>query len=300
MRGSERTVAVAIDVAGAMRGQVERVVEGALGWQVVSTEDTVLPPRCVLVDTARAPEHLGGTVPVVLLVDSDDLPQSAARAAHQAAAVVDGVPDAVQLREVVEAAVVAPTVGRAPWCTVAASAGGVGATTVATALAALRAWSHGPTLAAVSGPTHQADAPVVRGDELAGPAVWAAAASVVGVDDCRVVGLADAAPPPDAGSVPLVWERGVAPGPADVVVVRPDRSGLAAIEGHAGAVVVVGRGAVDPARCRQAARGQVLAEVPWSARVAAAAAVGRLPTDVPGAWLQPLLPVVDVLMGRAS
>lgn len=300
MQDSERSVAVAIDVAGAMRGQVERVVEGALGWQVVSAEDTVLPPRCVLVDTARAPGHVGGPLPVVLLVHGDDVPQAAAHVAQQAAAVVDGVPHADRLREVVAAAVAAPAVGRAPWCTVAASAGGVGATTVATALAALRAWSHGPTLAAVTGPTHQPGAPVVRGDELAGPAVWAAAANVVGVDDCRVVRLGDASPPLDAGPVPLLWERGVTPGPADVVVVRPDRSGLEAIHEHAGAVVVVGRGAVAPRQCREAARGRVLVEVPWSARVAAAAAAGRLPTDVPGAWLQPLLPIVDLLQGQTS
>ncbi len=287
--------AVAVDVAGPLRGQVERVVEGSLGWQVVAADDPVLPPRCVLADVGRAAAHVGGPAPVVLLVGRDDDPVRVARAARRAVEVVEGVPDAAVLVRVV-AAVGEVTPGRGPWCTVVAAAGGVGATTVATALAALRAWEHGPTLVAVSGPTHQEGAPVLAPSDLAGPAVWAAAAPVVAVAGCRVVGLRSSGVPPDAGPVPLVHEAGVVDGPADVLVARPDRAGLAAAGGPAGTVVLVGRGPVQPGRFRAVAGAVV--EVPWSARVAAAAADGRLPADVPGSWLRPLVPVVTTLAGR--
>lgn len=298
----ERAIAVAVAVTGALRGQVERVVEGALGWQVVASDDVVLPPRCVLVDATSALAHVGSAAPLVLLVGDRDDPVRVARAAQHASSIVAGVPDAAALTAVVEQTTMAPA-GRAAWCTVAAAAGGVGATVVATALAGLRAWQHGPTLAAVSGPTHQPSAPRVGLGELAGPAVWAAAARAVGVEDCRVVGLhaarSSSTEPTvvDAGPVPLVLERGVAPGAHDVLVARPDAAGLAAVAGTHGTVVLVGRGPVAPARIRAAAASTVV-EVPWSARVAAAAAAGRVPTDVPGRWLQPLVDIVEDLVAR--
>ena len=293
----EGAVALAVDVAGPLRGQVERVVEGALGWQVVAPDDPVLPPRCVLVDADRAAAHVGGPTPVVLLVARDDDPVRVARAAQHATTVLAGVPDAASLTAVAEQSAVAPA-GRAAWCTVAAAAGGVGATTVATALGGLRAWQHGTTLVAVSGPTHQQGAPRVGAGDLASPAAWAAAAPVAGVEECRVVGLRGAAPPTDAGTVPLVLERGVTDAPVDVLVVRPDRAGLAAAATAIGTVVLVGRGPVSPGRVRAAAAAATLVELPWSARVAAAAAARRLPADVPGTWLRPLAPVVAALVDR--
>lgn len=285
-------IAVALDVEGPLRGPLERVVEGALGWQVVGADDPVLPPRCVLADVARVAAHAHGLAPVVLLVGPDDDPVRVARAARAATDVLDGVPDAATLTRVVAASAVVPS-GRTPWCTVSAAAGGVGATTVATALAALRAWEHGPTLAAVSGPTHQTGAPRLAPGDLAGPAVWEAAAPVVAVDGCRVVGLDSATPPADAGPVPLVHEAGVVDHPADVLVARPDAAGLGAASGAARTVVLVGRGPVPASRFRAAV--DDLVEVPWSARVAAAAATGRLPADVPGSWLRPLVAVVASL-----
>lgn len=296
----EGALAVAVDVGGPLRGQVERVVEGALGWQVVAADDPVLPPRCVLADIDRAPAHAAAGTPVVLLVAPEDDPVRVGRAALHVDSVVAGVPDAAVLRSVVAGAAAAPT-GRAPWCTVAAAAGGVGATTVATALAGLRAWQHGPTLVAAAGPTHQAAAPRVGHADLASPALWAAAAPVVGLDHCRVVGLRASAAVLDAGPVPLVLEGGLGPEPvpADVLVARPDRAGLAAAVGVASTVVLVGRGPVAPRELRAAAPDAKVVELPWSARVATAAADGRLPADVPGTWLRPLVPVAEALVARA-
>ncbi len=294
----EGAVAVAVDVGGAIASSVLRVLEGALGWQVVAVDDQVLPPRCVLVDVDRAAAHVGGPVPVVLLVDRDDDPVEVGRLARHVAQVLDGIPDAATVSRVVAASTVVPH-GRAPWATVRAAAGGVGATTVATALAALRAWEHGPTLAAVSGPTHQATTPRLAAADLASPAAWAAAVPVTAVEGCRVVGLRAGDLPADAGPVPLVHDAGVADHPADVLVARPDLAGLTAAATATGAVVLVGRGAVPPSRFRSEAAGLVV-EVPWSARVAAAAAAGRLPADVPGSWLRPLVAVVATLAARAA
>lgn len=297
------TVPVAIDVAGPVRTQLERLVEGALGWQVVAPDDPVLPPRLVLVDPARAAAHAGGPVPLLLVTVPEDDPAGAARAARRASAVLDGVPDAATLRHLAARLATGEVRGRRPWCTVAAAAGGVGATTVATALAGLRAWRHGPTLLAASGPTHQDGSPAVAAADLASPAVWTAAVPAVGLDGLRVVGLRGDAVPPDAGPVPLVLERGatdpVDPA-ADVLVVRPDRVGLEAVAHGAGTVVVVGRGAVAPAELGRAAGGRHVVACPWSARVAAAAAVGRLPADVPGTWLRPLAEVAGMLEDRAA
>lgn len=294
------TVPVAIDVAGPVRTQLERVVEGALGWQVVAPDDPVLPPRLMLVDPARTAVHAGGPVPLLLVTLPDDDPAGAARAAQHATAVLDGVPDAATLRHLA-GTTTGEARGRRPWCIVAAAAGGVGATTVATALAGLRAWRHGPTLLAASGPTHQGGSPVVAAADLASPAVWTAAVPAVGLDGLRVVGLRDGPVPPDAGPVPLVLERGTsepADPAADVLVVRPDRVGLEAAAHGTGTVVVVGRGPVAPAELGRAAGGRNVVACPWSARVAAAAAVGRLPADVPGTWLRPLADVAGMLEDR--
>lgn len=296
----EAAVAVAVDVGGPARSPLLRVVEGALGWPVVAADDRVLPPRCVLADPAAASAHVGGAVPVVLVVDESVAPAVAARAGAHVAAVLDGVPDAAALRRVVADLRREEPGGRRPWCTVTGSGGGVGATTVATALAGLRAWRHGATLLATTGRSHQPDAPTITAGDLASPAVWAAAAPVRGVRDLRVVALRDRVPPPDAGPVPLVVDLGgsamAASASADVVVVRPDAAGLAAAERALGVVVVNGRGALDLARVRAAADGRPVLATPWSARVAAAALAGRMPADLPGTWLRPLAQVVDQLV----
>lgn len=293
-------VPVAVDVAGPVRTQLLRVVEGALGWPVVDVDDEVLPPRCVLVDAARAGAHVGARVPLVLVVAPEDEPAQAARAGAVASRVLDGVPDAAALARCVAGLDHALPRGRTPWCTVGAAAGGVGATTVAAALAGLRAWRHGPTLLATSGRSHQPGAPLVATGDLASPAVWAAAVPAVGVTELRVARLRDGQLPPDAGPVPLVADLGTGVTGADVLVVRPDRAGLEAVAAGTGAVVAVGRGPVDLAALRRAAEDRPLVSCPWSARVAAAAMHGRLPADLPGTWLRPLAPLVAAHVARAA
>lgn len=297
MNGTRAPVPVALDIAGPVRSQVHRVVEGALGWQVVAVDDPVLPPRYVIVDPPRAAGHANGGVPVVLLTVPEDDPAATARAARHATAVLEGVPDAAVLEQLA-VRTNASTARRVAWCTVAAAAGGVGATTVATAIAGLRAWRHGPTLLGVLGPDHQDGAPLVAVEDLASPAVWAAATPTVGIDGLRVVRLGAPGVVADVGSVPVVLEVGQDDATADVLVVRPDRAGLAAVSTATGAVVVVGRGPVEQSALRRAAASRTTVACPWSARVAAAAAAGRMPTDLPGAWLRPLSSLVTDLEAR--
>lgn len=301
-RGRDAAVPVAVDVRGPAASRVVRVVEGVLGWSVVDADDVVLPPRLVLVDPRGAAAHAHRSTPLVLVVAPDDPAAAAARAGRHAAAVLDGVPDAASLRRVLEDVGAETPAGRAAWCTVTAAAGGVGATTVAAAVAGLRAWRHGPTLLVASGPAHQEDVPLLAGRDLGGPAAWAAASPAVGLADLRVVRLHPGPLPHDVGATAVVLDLGPREVAADVLVARPDRVGLEAVErgGH-GAVVVVGRGAIEIAALRAAAGDRVVVAVPWSARVAAAAAAGRLPTDLPGSWLrllEPLLATLPLTGGR--
>lgn len=289
-------------VALAMRGPaapgVARVVEAALGWHVVAPDDPVLPARCRLVDLAGL--HAVGRVPGladVLVVDADDPPAELAAAARAAAAVVGPDPGPDELRDALER-LVPPAPRAGPWRSIGASAGGVGCTTVAAALAGLRAWRTGPTLLVASGPAHLDAVPTLGAADLASPAAWAAAVPAPGVPDLRVARWRDSvdAVPGDVAGPPTVVDLGpvdVAAGPLDVLVVRPDRAGVRAAGAALGrpVVVVVGDGPCGVGAVRTAAVGRVV-ELVWSARVAAAAARGRLPAGLPGRWLQPLVPLV--------
>jgi hypothetical protein len=324
MPGGEQATCVALEIVGGSGPALLRLVEGALGWQVVATGDPVLPARCRIVDVAGAPSapaHDTGvdwSVPTVLVVEADDDPGRAARAALHVAAVVGPSPTADDLHVAVAGLADARVAGAPPWLLVGAAAGGVGASTVAAALAGLRAWTHGATLLVVSGPTHVPDAPVIALDELASPAAWAAAVPVPAVPDLRVVGLRAAGMPrrapmdgprtpagdasglpvlPTVAGPPAVVEVGMVGAGVlalDVLVARADLAGLAAVESAVGApsIVLVGDGPVAASRFARVARGRVV-RVPTSARVAAAAAAGRLPAALPGRWLRPLVPLVD-------
>lgn len=291
-------VLVALALRGPGASGVARVVEAALGWHVVAPDDPVLPARCRLVDLAGL--RAAGPVPGladVLVVDADDPPGELAAAAREAAVVVGPDPGPDDLRAALDR--LAPPAPRSgPWRSVGASAGGVGCTTVAAALAGLRAWRTGPTLLVASGPAHLADVPRLGPADLSSPAAWAAAHPAPGVPDLRVArwrrvpdvvpgDVADPATVVDLGPVD------VAAGPLDVLVVRPDRAGVHAAGEALGraTVVVVGDGPCGVGAVRSVASGPVV-QLPWSARVAAAAARGRLPAALPGRWLQPLVPLV--------
>ena len=291
--------------------RLTRLLEGSLGWPVVDLDDPGLPPVAVVVDVAgraRLPDDAVGP-PLVLLVGEDDPPLTVARAARGALHVLAWPPAPAALRAALAGG--GAVRGRRPWCTVVGSAGGVGASAVALGLAGVRAWTVGRTLAALSGPCHLQDVPVVGPDELTSPAAWAAAAAVPGVEAMRVVGLATdwrrAGRPGEAGiavagEVPTVLDLGVL-GPADVpdvLVVGPDRAGLdAAGSVPARAVVLRQRGAGVPvAALRRAAAPAPVHVVAEDGRVARACLAGRLPTDAPGSWLRPLAAVAAGLGDR--
>lgn len=303
----DRAVPIAVAVSGPRREQVSRVVEGALGWPVVAIDDTVLPPAALLCDVGSLPAEDPAGLHVVLLVGPDDDAVAAVAASRRADRVLSWPPTAAS----VGAAVLGqPSVrGRRPWCTVAGSAGGVGATTVALALAGIRAWRSGRTLVATSGPSHVADAPAVRAADLASPAAWAAGAAVTGLDPLRAVALRPAPHPPAVGEVATVVdvgcsgvvagaEHGAATPSAgvDVLVIRADRAGLDALASGTGrAAVVAGRGPATPADLRAACGDRIVVEVAEDARVARACHAHRHPTDAPGRWLRPLEPLVALL-----
>jgi len=291
-------VLVALALRGPAGPGVARVVEAALGWHVVAPDDPVLPARCRLVDLAglRAAGRVPGLVDV-LVVDADDPPGEVAAAAREVAGVVGPDPGPDDLRGALDRlAPAAPAVG--PWRSVGASAGGVGCTTVAAALAGLRAWRTGPTLLVASGPAHLDAVPTLGPSDLASPSAWAAALPAPGVPDLRIArwrGASEVVPGDVVGPTTVVdlGPVDVAAGPLDVLVVRPDRAGVRTAGGALGrpVVVVVGDGPCGVDAVRRASGGPVVC-VAWSVRVAAAAARGRLPAGLPGRWLRPLVPLV--------
>lgn len=291
--GQDGATCVAVEVRPSARPGLLRLVEGALGWQAVDPDDDVLPAACVLVDVTTAAQPTG--LPRVLVVDAADGPRALALAARGVDAVVGPDPRADELVAAVAGLAPARRVD-APWRVVASSAGGVGATTVAAAIAGLRAWQGDTALLVASGPTHVPDAPVVEGRDLASPAVWEAAAPATALPELRVVGWRPGAELPAVAHPRTVVEIGdteLGLHAVDVLVVRPDEAGRAAVVDVPAApcVVVVGGGPL-PVRAVVASAGGPVVHVPWSARVARATAVGRLPAGLPGRWLGALAPLV--------
>ncbi len=172
---------------------------------------------------------------------------------------------------------------------VVGSAGGVGTTTVALALGALVAWAGRQCLVVGRGDVPVPEVRTVAAEVLGGHRAWAAAVDVPGVPGLRAVRTGD--PPgrvaPPAG-VQVVVDGGV-DGPGDVLVVRRDRPGLAAVaRSGAGAVVVVDTGPRAVREVVALAPGRGLAVVPHSARVARLHDAQRLPGSLPGSVLAPL------------
>ena len=296
-------VPVAIDVAGPVRSQLERVVEGALGWQVVAVDDPVLPPRCVLVDPPRAPVPRGGTVPVALVTLPDDDPRrgSSCRLVPSTA-VLDGIPDAATL----------PTAGGAT-----PRLPGPAGRMPLVHRRRLRGWRgrdhrrhrarRAPGLAARADAAGGARVPTTSSGAPSGRrrATWPvrprgrprprpSASTASGSCACASAARVGRRRPRAARA--RARRRGPA---ADVLVVRPDRAGLAAVEAGTGAVVVVGRGAVGPGRPARSRRRPARGRLPVVRPGAAAAAQRRMPADLPGTWLRPLADVVRRLEARA-
>ncbi len=292
----------ALPVELAVRGQlaeaVRRTVEGALGWQLVDELTAALvPPAVRLADPTSAP---GGDTPTVLLVPAGDAPEAAALAAVRLrpAAVTAWPCEGTALAAAVARATAAP---RAAALTtielrVGGSAGGAGTTTVSLALAAVAAW-RGDAVLLASGDRVllPADAPAVDPSAMAAPDLYTRAAPLAGVPGARAVrttGPATEAAVIDPAARLAILDVGVAD-EVDVLVVRPDAAGIAALERTAAAAVVVtGTGAVPARAIAAAAGGRRRVDLPTSHRVARAAAVGRVPSSLPGRYVRSLAGLV--------
>ncbi|SRR6056297_1448304 len=241
-------------------------------------------------------------VPTVLLLPDGSDPVGAARTAVRLgpAAVLGWPSDRDRLSPVATRLLETPRRrgGSPARLTVGGSAGGVGTTTVALALGGLRAWSGTRTLVAVRGLGSSYRG--IPSAALGGGDLWAAAERLPGIDAVRAVRLLD------HDSVPEVTDRSIeavildlGPDPdCDVLVCRPDAAGLAALRvTPAGAIVLVGDGAVPGRVLASAASGRPVLRVPWSVRVARAGADGRIPAGLPGTWVAALRPLVAEPVG---
>ena len=294
---------VQLALGGPAAEEVAAWVEGALGWQVSdpAAHDPV-PPVLVLRDGLAAPAFEPAGVDTdlpTLLVVPDAAPAAAAATLAQQlrpAAVVGWPSQREQLPELAAALLSRPrhrTSGPSV-LSVGGSAGGVGTTTVALALAGLRAWDGSQTLAAVRGyglPWRPVPTAALGGGEL-----WAAADQLPGFDGrLRAVRLVDRDDTPSL-SDPAIGAAVVDAGPepdCDLLVCRADAAGLAALEvTPAAAVVLVGAGVVRRSTITAALAGRRCVELPFSARVARAGLQGRLPAGLPGAWVARLAPLL--------
>lgn len=294
---------VTLDVQGRHASGVRGWVEGTLGWQAVSDDTAgLVPPAVAIRDSAGSwppAERLSADerLPTILVVEDEASPVHVARlaAAHHPAGVVGWPSERERLVDLVAGVLATPRGDRPGGASlrVGGSAGGVGTTTVVLALAGLTAWRGTPTLAAVRGAGVGLRA--VPTAALAGASIWARADALPGVADCRAVLLTDQTEVPepiDPAIGMLVVDRGVDP-EVDILVCRPDAAGLAALRATtAAAVLLTGEGPADRRELRKAAAGRRVIGLPWSARVARAGFLGRVPAGLPGAWLQRLLPLV--------
>lgn len=282
---------VALDLRGAVGDQVRDHVEGTLGWQVV--DGGALPARVRIV----APEYAGGDggVPTVVLVP-DGAPVTALTGLpSRVAGVVAWPVEAARLPEVVRSAladVARAETSRVP-LVVGGASGGVGTSTVALALAGLRAWGGTRTLAVAVGPAPVPDVLDLAEGALAASGLWDAAPPVPGVPRLRAVRLTGRR---DVRAVTrevdAVVDAGV-DGDVDVLVLRRDRAGLEGIARSRAAAFVVLDAGVAPRRALvRAAEGRPLLPVSPSVRVARAHAARRVPAALPGSWLATLEPLV--------
>lgn len=286
---------VRLALAGPHATAVGRWVESVVGWQAVdATASRLVPPVLALADVLGACAAPPG-LPLVLLVADDDHPTAAAATAAGAAAVVAWPRDRDQLVEAASAVVAAPRPRETLELGVGGAAGGVGTTTVALALGGLLAWQRQPTLVLTHGAVPGPGGRGIPVEELAGVPVWDLAAPSPGAPALRVLRLPGPVPTEVVEAAPaalVVRDLGVDVA-GDVLVIRRDRAGLGALTRSAAAVAVVMDTGPAPSRLLvRAAGGRRLVTVPWSARVAQATFVGRVPAGLPGSWLRALQPVL--------
>lgn len=314
--GETTALPVAIAVPGRHAHEVRRYVEGILGWQPVDEDTaTVVPPAVRLVSSrtedaataASGPRGPAAAVPAVLLLTEDDdaVVAAAAGARLRPAASVRWPADRQRLTTVVSE-LLRRGGDRRPVVDVvrvAGAAGGVGASTVALALAGLAAWHHRRVLVVVGPGAPMGEVRRVPADALGAPGLLRRATPVPGVAgavalrvDGPVAGIDRAA----TGADLVVVDAG-RDAEADVLVCRPDRAALERLPATtAGTVVVNGEGPVSGRALAPAAGGRRRVWLPTSTRVARAGLHGRVPGSLPGTWLRRLLPVVPAPCGPAG
>lgn len=302
--GPLEALPVVMELARPDAARVVAWIEGVLGWQPVDGAGGGLPARLRLVDVAAAAPPAPGWageygIPTVLLVSADDLPLAVAESVrHVRPSAVVAWPDgrdelvATATRLLARAR---PAAADELLLRVAGAAGGVGTTTVALALGALAAWRHGATLVLTWGAVPLVTPRTLALDALAGQRTFDQAPPVAGVPGLRVVRTVAPAgtAPVDAGPAAVVVRDLGVTDDADVLVLRRDAAGIAALERSAAAVAVVLDDGLAPTGAIAAAGGgrpSIL--LPRSVRVARAGLLQRVPTALPASYLRALRPLV--------
>lgn len=286
---------VVLALGGPAAGRIRRHLEGELGWQPVEPDGPV-PAAVRIVDVPGSREAPVGGPPSWLVVTEHDAPHEAARAAADldAESVIAWPPTDGAFVAAAAALPPATPVGDQPELRVGGASGGVGCTTVALALAGLEAWNGRATLVVTHGVVPHPVGPTLDPETLRSPDVARAGRSVRGVNGLDVVHVSGPAPELTVRveGRTVVRDLGTADPGVDVLVVRRDAAGLqAAHETVAGTVLVSDAGIVPQRSFHDAVGGRRLVLLPWSARVARAAVLGRVPASLPGSWLRTLATV---------
>lgn len=288
-----RALPVFLTVSHAHDSSVRRFVDGVLGWQPVGAEGGPMRARLHVTDD---PSRIVSGVPTVLLVDDAGVPALLAKQLVKMPGVAVCLwPSERDALAGIATAALSQFAGEpvGHMFSVGGASGGVGTTTVALCVAGMLAWNGSSTLVTVNDWSSRAKA--VPRQALSDPALWDRATPVAGVDRCRMIRVVDgtdAQAVADSRVIHHVYDTGVTHD-VDLLVMRRDRAGLAALgQTTASIVVVVGDGVVTPSQVRDAAGSRRVIPLPHSVRVARAVASERVPAGVPGRWLASL----DVLV----
>ncbi|HSJ45876.1 MAG TPA: hypothetical protein VK923_14450 [Euzebyales bacterium] len=252
-------------------------VERDLGWQVV---DPAGPLRPIL---ALADAPCGG-LPWIAVTEGP--PDDGVVTAQLTAGAEDvvGWPEGRERIPVVATRVdLTRRIGpRGPRVSVAGVAGGVGTSTIALAVGGVLAWGGASVLVVGGGALLELTGSSGRAHSV-GTHVAVAGAAGLSVS----AGRGDAAGAGWAGDVVVVDDGTRVTSSTTVLVTRPD-AGLRRAREHDLPVIVNGRSPLGPSDARRALERAPLVQLPWSVRVARAGLDGRVPSGLPGRWLDEL------------
>jgi hypothetical protein len=289
---------VRLRLAGPHAEAIRRWLASVAGWQEVTDDAALIPPRLQVADVPGLRDS-GEAEPdgtsCVLLVTDEDTAAAAAAAALRADAIIVWPGDRDDLP-----AIGGELTGQQPTherreLRVGGASGGVGTTTVALGIAGLAAWALGPVLVLGHGEIPIPSPRALAHDDLAGPGTWGAATTAPGLPGLRVVRLPGppGSAPVDPGPATLVVRDAGVDADVDVLVLRRDAAGLDALERSAAAIsVLVETGPASQRLVSVAAGRRRVVAVGWSSRVARAGLNRRIPTGLPGTWLASLRGIV--------